>query len=493
MSPGDPKLPLFEDADETVAAIHQGEIDAVVVMRALEGPQVILLHGAEEPYRVLVERMSDGALTADPDGVILYVNDRLCEQTGYPSDSLVGRSFASLFEGEPPKLVPEVTVEASLLRNNDEDMPVAVWSRPISIANTTATLVRLTDLSIHRRAEQIAAAERFARSVLEQANEAVVVLSPDGHITHASWRAEELAEQPPVGCTFSEAFQLEAQTTDEAGTLTRFPIENLDIMLATRPFHGVEVKLRGESHAKSTFLLSAGPLIDENKTVGSIVTLTDITERKRAEEAQTTLVAELNHRVKNILAVVQSVAAQTVRSSVSLENFADAFAGRLQALATAHDILTQTRWIGIGLNELLAAVLAPYRSPEEGRVSISGPPILLPAHAVVPLSMVLHEMTTNAAKYGALSTRQGRTEITWKVTGGIDKSVELVWLERGGRKVKSAAATGFGTRLIDHVISHDLDGNTRLDLDPAGVRWTITFPVRGLAKAGAAAPGSPTA
>jgi PAS domain S-box-containing protein len=494
MSPADPKLPLFQDADETVAAIHQGEVDAVVVMRALEGPQIILLQGAEEPYRVLVERMSDGALTADPHGVILYVNDRLCEQTGYPSAGLVGRSLPSLFEGGPPNLVPEVTVEASLLRNTGEAMPVAVWSRPISIANSTATLVRLTDLSIHRRAEQIAAAERFARSVLEQANEAVVVLSPDGHITHASLRAEQLARQPPVGCTFSEAFQLEAQATEEAETLARFSSESLDALLATRPFHGVEVKLRGEANAKFTFLLSAGPLIDENKTnVGSIVTLTDITERKRAEEAQTTLVAELNHRVKNILAIVQSVAAQTMRSSVSLENFADAFTGRLKALATAHDILTQTRWIGIGLGELLGAVLAPYRSPAEGRISISGPPILLPAHAVVPLSMVLHEMTTNAAKYGALSTRQGRIEITWQVTGGIEKSIELVWLERGGRKVKAAAPTGFGTKLIDHVISHDLDGNTKLDFDPDGVRWTIAIPLRGLAGGGAAASGAATA
>jgi PAS domain-containing protein len=95
MSPVDRKLPLFEDADETVQAIHQGDVDAVVVMRALEGPQVILLQGAEEPYRVLVERMSDGALTAGPDGIILYVNDRLCELTGYPSSRLVGRDISS--------------------------------------------------------------------------------------------------------------------------------------------------------------------------------------------------------------------------------------------------------------------------------------------------------------------------------------------------------------------------------------------------------------
>jgi PAS domain S-box-containing protein len=482
MAPDSTKLPLFEDADETIAAIRQGDIDAVVVMRSLEGPQVILLHGAEEPYRVLVERMSDGALTAGPDGIILYVNERLCELTGYPSSGLVGRDLVSLFEGEPPKLVPEVTAETSLLRKGDDAMPVAIWSRPISIGDTTATLVRLTDLSIHRRAEQIAAAERFARSVLEQATDAVVVLSPDGHVTHASWRAEQVAVRSPVGCMFSEAFPLEPQNTEESGVLARFSAENLDTMLATKPFHGVEVKLCGQHNANSTFLLSAGPLVDDTKAnVGSIVTLTDMTERKRAEEQQTLLVAELNHRVKNILAIVQSVAGQTLRSSASLEGFADAFAGRLKALAIAHDILTETRWIGIGLGDLLAAVLAPYRSPEAPRVSISGEPILLPARAVVPLSMVLHEMTTNAAKYGALSTPRGKIEISWQVTGDVEKSVELVWQERGGPKVKPEASGGFGTKLIEHVIRHDLDGSTKIEFDPAGVRWKIAFPVYGLA------------
>jgi PAS domain S-box-containing protein len=324
MAPSKSKLPMFDDANETVQAIHQGDVDAVVVMRSLEGPQVILLHGAEEPYRVLVEGMSDGALTAGSDGVILYVNERLCELTGYPSARLVGRKLASLFEGAPPDLVPEVTAEASMLHNGEDAVPVAIWSRPISIGDTTATLVRLTDLSVHRRAEQIAAAERFARSVLEQATEAVVVLSPDSRITHASWRAEQLAERPPVGCAFSEAFPLEAQNADEAGSLAlaRFSTEGLDVLLATKPFHGVEVKLRGDGNAKSAFLLSAGPLLDDSKAnVGSIVTLTDITERKRAEEQQTMMVAELNHRVKNILAIVQSVAAQTMRSSGSLESF----------------------------------------------------------------------------------------------------------------------------------------------------------------------------
>jgi two-component sensor histidine kinase len=258
-------------------------------------------------------------------------------------------------------------------------------------------------------------------------------------------------------------------------------------MLATKPFHGVEVRLRGERNAKSAFLLSAGPLIDDNRAnVGSIVTLTDMTERKRAEEQQTMMVAELNHRVKNILAIVQSVAAQTMRSSSTLENFSNAFTGRLRALAIAHDILTETRWSGIGLNELLAAVLAPYRTPEEPRISIMGPAVLLPARAVVPLSMALHEMATNAAKYGALSMTRGRTEVTWQVTGDIEKSVGLVWREQGGPVVEPGVSAGFGTRLIDLVISHDLEGDAQVDFDPAGVRWTITFPVRKSTPAGGA-------
>jgi two-component sensor histidine kinase/PAS domain-containing protein len=478
-----PQPQLFDDAEETVEAIHRGSVDALVVMKGSEGPRVIMLQGAEEPYRLLVERMSEGALTFGPDGVILYVNGRVCELTGYPAESLVHRDIATLFEGEAPTLAPNVPLEASLLRNDNTSLPVSVWAGPISIGDTSATLVTLTDLSVRRRAEQIAAAERFARSVLEQATSAVLVLAPNGRITHASAMAEELAQEPPIGRTFSEAFPLEAEGAPQAGTLASFSAESLDTMLATKPFHGVEVRLQNEHAAKRTFLLSAGPLLDDAKApVGSIVTLTDMTERKRAEEQQTMLVAELNHRVKNILAIVQSVARQTIRSSDSLTDFMDVFSGRLKALAIAHDILTQTRWIGIGLKELLTAVLAPHLSAEEERVTMEGPAILLSAPAVMPLSMALHELTTNAAKYGALSVRGGRIDISWTLTGGEDQSVELSWKERGGPKVARGTSTGFGTVLIDRVITYDLDGTTKIDFDPSGVRCTLTFPLRDQAR-----------
>src|SRR5689334_20764329 len=150
--------PQFSDADETIRAIHHGQVDAVVVIKDQESPQIILLHGADKPYRVLVEHMSDGALTCGTDGAILYVNGRVSELTGYLAEDLVGRNIATLFEGNGPPLDADASLEARLLRSDNTSVPVSVWTRSISIdeANVT-TLVTLTDLSVHRRAEQIAA------------------------------------------------------------------------------------------------------------------------------------------------------------------------------------------------------------------------------------------------------------------------------------------------------------------------------------------------
>ena len=468
-----PHVVPYDDAVETINAIHHGQVDAVVVIKGVEGPQVVMLEGADKPYHVLVERMSEGAVTVGADGRILYVNKRLSELTGYAVEYFINRDIATLIDGGAPGLAQDESVETNLLRSGKPPLPVKVWARQISIGDTSATLVTLTDLSIYRRAEEIATAERFARSILEQATNAIIVLGPDGHITHASAIAQDLAEQSPLGRTFSQAYPL-ART--EAGVAERFSEKDLDRLLATKAFHGVEVKLR--RLAERTFLLSAGPLLDEKKSsVGSIVTLTEITERKRAEEQQVTIAAELNHRVKNILAVVQSLAAQTARSSKSLEKFNDTFAGRLKALATAHDILMKTNWAGAHLNELLDAVLAPVRSPGDERVRLDGPQILLPVDAVVPLSMAFHELTTNALKYGALSVDGGHVEIGWHLVDHKDQLVELLWQEIGGPQVKPRRTSGFGTTLIDRVLKYDRDADIDIIFDPQGLRCVARFRV----------------
>ena len=467
------------EAEETVRAIYQGAVDAVVV-QGRNGPQIVTLSGADEPYRVLVDRMSDGALTMGEDGTLLYVNSRLAELSGRAVETLVGSDVSALFEGVCPVFDAQRQEtapgrhECNLARADGSALPVSVWAGPIALGDHPATLVTITDLSVLRRAEEIAAAERFTRSILEQAMEAIVVLDIGGRITHASGVAEQLGGGSPVGRPFSECFSLAAGDPADAALFDR-PSANLDAMLATRPFHGIEVRLRGRDLAAGrTFLLSAGPLLDEGKTaVGSIVTLTDITARKRAEEQQTMLVAELNHRVKNILAIVQSVAAQTIRNAGSLDTFNERFAGRLRALALAHDILTKTRWGGVELTQLLGEIAAPYRE----RVALEGPQLLLPSQTVVPLSLVLHELMTNAAKYGALSGA-GRIELAWhREAAGEDTSVHMLWREAGGPPVVPPVTSGFGTKLIERVLTYDLDGAAALDFRPEGVECRLRFPI----------------
>ncbi|MDX2203780.1 MAG: HWE histidine kinase domain-containing protein [Hyphomicrobiaceae bacterium] len=458
------------EARETVEAIHQGAVDALVV-QGPNGPRVVMLEGDDEPYRVLVERMSDGALTLGPDNTILYVNSRLADLTGHSTAELVGRKFESLFAAPGP---PGSETGEARLKRGAHPIPVSVWTSPIALGGISATLVTIADLSMQQRAKEVALAERFARSILEQATEAIVVLGPTGTITHTSNLAEHLAIGPPVGRGFSDVFPLEAQGASQSLALARFSHESLDAMLATKPFHGVEVRLLRH---KRSFLLSAGPLLnDAREPIGAIVTLTDITERKRAEEQQAVLVAELNHRVKNILAVVQAVAGQTIRASPSLEAFKASFAGRIQALSIAHDVLTRTRWIGIGLMELLQAVLAPYRS--DARITTEGPPTLLPARAVVPLSMVLHELATNASKYGALSTANGAVNVRWDLIQNGTPRVRIDWGEAGGPVVREGRKGGFGTTLIKRVIEHDLEGEVVLRLAPGGAQASLTFPLQ---------------
>jgi two-component sensor histidine kinase/PAS domain-containing protein len=469
-------LASASDAEETIEAIHGGNVDAVVV-KSPDGLRVLMLEGADQPYRMVVERMSDGALTLDPDNTILYANQRLSELTGRPPAELVGERFDRLFADAAPGVV-DGTQEAKLLGASGT-LPVAVWSSSISIGGLSARLVTITDLSVHRRAEEIAIAERFARSILEQATDAVVVLSSDGRITHASRMAEEIATAPPVGRMFSEAFSLDVQALAHAGIISRFARESFDTALATKPFHGVEVKLHNWSMSKQFFLLSAGPLLnDEKEPIGSVVTLTDITQRKRAEDRQTMLVAELNHRVKNILAIVNSIAGQTVRASSSLGSFSTAFSGRIKALAVAHDVLTRTRWIGIGLNELLSALLEPHQGTDEARVILQGPPVLLPAQAVMPLSMAMHELATNASKYGALSVPQGTVTIDWVLRDDGAPRVEVTWIEQDGPRVEPERASGFGTKLIDRVVGYDLEGNAHLSFAPGGLRAVLSFPLK---------------
>ncbi len=205
--------------------------------------------------------------------------------------------------------------------------------------------------------------------------------------------------------------------------------------------------------------------------------LQDITERKQAELRQKLLVDELNHRVKNTLATVQSLASQTARSTANPKDFSNAFEGRLIALSKAHDQLTRHHWENAELRELLSGSLAPYAAASRDRIVLRGEDLVLRPRAVLTLAMAVHELTTNAAKYGALSAPGGRVEVQWeKVETDGRKLLRMDWSESGGPKVKVPARRSFGSRLIEGSIKAELGGTARLVYAPEGLRCEMLIP-----------------
>ncbi|MGO4388344.1 sensor histidine kinase [Microvirga sp. 2YAF29] len=206
----------------------------------------------------------------------------------------------------------------------------------------------------------------------------------------------------------------------------------------------------------------------------------DITENKLAEERQAILLHELDHRVKNTLATVQSVASMTRRSAQQGDPAAwETFMGRIQGLAKTHDLLTASQWQGALLSDVLNNELEPYQDSMRQRIRLRGPKVNLQPSAVLALGLATHEMATNATKYGSLSSPEGRINVMWAVTPALNPPVLIVeWVESGGPRVMPPAREGFGTKLIQRGLAQQLGGEIKLDFRPEGIRCVITFPLQ---------------
>ncbi|HEY3740547.1 MAG TPA: chemotaxis protein CheB [Bryobacteraceae bacterium] len=217
---------------------------------------------------------------------------------------------------------------------------------------------------------------------------------------------------------------------------------------------------------------------DGGRLIGIANVVRDDTERKRTEDQLLMLVGELNHRVRNTIATVQSIASQTLRQGGEPSEFVSHFTGRLHALAQAHGLLNRTNWKGADLNEIIEQQLAVLE--EADRVSRSGPAVHLDAQSSLALALLLHELGTNARKYGALSVLEARVSIEWRVDDG---HLEIDWRERGGPAVTPPKTRGFGLNLIERGLA-GVEGSVALEFDPAGLMCKIRIPVLEAAKAG---------
>jgi len=208
--------------------------------------------------------------------------------------------------------------------------------------------------------------------------------------------------------------------------------------------------------------------------IGWIGSILDVTERRRAEAQRDLLIAEVNHRVKNTLATVISIAHQSFSEEKSFEDAQSSFNSRIRALAQSHTRLADANWAGISLETIVRDETAPYRN--SSNVNIMGPGVILNPKCAVSLGMAIHELTTNAAKYGALSAKTGSIQVSWE-SAPADKEVRITWVERGGPTVNPPQRSGFGRRLLERALASDLNGTVKLDFRKEGLRCLIAFPL----------------
>lgn len=235
---------------------------------------------------------------------------------------------------------------------------------------------------------------------------------------------------------------------------------------------------------RRTYLVSKTPMRDERGRVTGLVCVgSDISDRKRSEERQTLMVRELHHRVKNSLATVQAIANATARTATDIAAFREAFNARIISLARTHTLLTENAWGVIPLRDLLEAELSPYETAPEPagetpRVRLDGPDVALPSDVALSIGMAVHELTTNAVKYGALSTPAGRLAVAWSVvTRDGRRGLSFTWTESHGPPVSPPKRQGFGTRLLRHMLGGQFNSDVDMRFDPEGLVFTLSVPL----------------
>ena len=336
------------------------------------------------------------------------------------------------------------------------------------ISGVVATFTDITERK--RREQEIEDAKEFAEAIVGAVRFPLVVLTPELRVRSANAAFYDLFQVTPdvtEGRPLAQLGNRQWDIPELHQRLSRVLPEDAELA-------ELEIDHEFERIGRRAMLLHARPL-DGARLI--LLGMVDLTERKRGEEERELLSRELSHRVKNILAVVQSLAVQTNHSR-SVEEFRDTFVGRLSALARAHSLVLDADWRSADLRRLVEQALQAYRVDHPDVVKIEGDSVPLSPAQGLGLSLVLHELGTNAVKYGALSHQDGRLRVSWRVEDRRSgRRVRLRWEEAGGPPVAPPAEKGFGTRLIERACTYELEGEVELQYAPDGLCCEIVFPV----------------
>ncbi|WP_434610516.1 PAS domain-containing sensor histidine kinase [Pseudomonas sp. R1-7] len=438
------------------------------------------------------EAATIGIAESGADGRLLRVNDAFCNMLGRTREELLAMTFLdythpesvdedmALYARQVAGEIDNYALRKRAFKPDGETVYLDIHSSSVRDANGAFRYgVRvLQDVTLARRMEnQIRDSERHMRNLLEALPAAVYTTDAQGRITFFNRAAVELSGRTPqlgdLWCVTWKLFNTDG---------TFLPHDQCPMAVAlkeNRPIRGVEAVAERPDGTRVPFAPYPTPLHDaEGNLVGAINMLVDISERKQGEERQKTLIDELNHRVKNTLATVQSLAAQTARNADSAKDGYNRFEARLLALSRAHDLLTRRHWGHTALASLAQEVLMPIFGADPARITIEGDAIKVDTRVALGLTMTLNELAINALKYGSMSVETGRLSVNWNVqpqSNGVLLTVD--WREQDGPPVSPPEREGLGSRLMKRCIERDLGGIFVLTFAPEGVLCRFSFMV----------------
>ncbi|MBB1091175.1 PAS domain-containing protein [Rhodopseudomonas palustris] len=466
----------LEEAEDTLRAIREGEIDALVV-KGGGAEQVFTLEGGGQSYRTFMEAMDVGAAAFDGEGQLLYANHALCALLDQPPGSLTGTALVGLLDAVNQAKFRRLLTQAMSERQSGEihlragnvERSILLAGTPLEFGVVHGAAITFTDISEREQAAAARESERLARAILASANEAVIVCDRAGRVTHLNGAATRICAESPVGLLFSDAIEL--TFTEGSGLMSGSDI--VTMAASGMPVQGLEAAVRTPSAAVTDVLISAAPLVvSGERTQGCVVTLINLSQRKAAERHQALLMGELDHRVKNTLAMVMAICARTAAHERTIEDFQRSFSGRIQALAATHTLLSNSSWQNLQIKDVLGAELAPFASLSSGRIVTEGLDITVDAKTAVSLGLVFHELTTNAVKYGALSVPGGKIAVR-QVGLSDDGALMIEWQEHDGPLVTPPESSGFGQALISRSLG---SGGASLEFRPTGLICKIAIP-----------------
>jgi PAS domain S-box-containing protein len=439
-----------------------------------------------EPF----EQLPDAILVVDRQGIIRYANRQAGRLFGQEPAALVSAPIEALLPEQlrnchighrakysaEPSLRPMGTgLEPAGRRADGTTFPVDVVLNPIKHLDEPMVLAIVRDATARRVAEEdLRECRTMFEKLYEHSPDALVVVDETGKIDRVNAQAEALFGLPRERMLGQSIEMLVPERLRERHLAHRVSYMNAP---KTRPM-GTDLPLLAQRADGSEFPvdISLSPIeIDERRVV--LAVLRDITERKRAEAQMQLLLREVNHRAKNILSVVQAIAQRTLASSS--EEFISRFSERIQGLSLSNDLLIRNQWQNVPLAELVHSQLAHFEDLLESRIAVRGPDLRITAGAAQVIGMALHELATNAGKYGALSTDTGRVDIVWRVepaAGAAGHHFMMEWSENGGPTVVAPTRHGFGWSVLCELTKVSLGAHVTLEYPPTGVVWHLECP-----------------